>query len=92
MGRSRRLNKAEKKFIETLLASLPPIIARKEVHKFLGGIVASQTLSNADAAGQGPENAFRVGKVVVYHTESLIRWIVERFGVELLKISRNSVL
>lgn len=92
MGTKKRLTKIEKKFIQTLLANLPPIIARKEVTRFLGGLVASQTLSNADASGVGPQDAFRVGNSVVYHTESLVRWIVDHFGVEPLKISRNSVL
>ena len=91
MGKANRLTKIEKKFVQTLLANLPPVIARKEVTRFLGGIVAPQTLSNADASGVGPEDAFRVGNSVVYRTESLVRWIVDHFGVEPLRISRNSV-
>lgn len=58
MGKAKRLTKVEKKFVQTLLANLPPVIARKEVTRFLGGIVAPQTLSNADASGEGPEDAF----------------------------------
>ncbi|GAB7081873.1 hypothetical protein [Megalodesulfovibrio paquesii] len=71
----------ELEFIHTLTNNLPPIIARKEVGKFLGGIIAPQTLSNADAAGEGPEVAYRVGRSVAYRTESLVKWIVERYGV-----------
>ncbi len=92
MEKRKRLTKVEKKFVNTLLSSLPPVIARKEVMRFLGGIVAPQTLSNADSSGEGPEDAFRVGNSVVYRTESLVRWIVEHFGVEKLRMSRNSVL
>ena len=92
MEKRKRLTKVEKKFVNTLLSSLPPVIARKVVMRFLGGIVAPQTLSNADSSGEGPEDAFRVGNSVVYRTESLVRWIVEHFGVEKLRISRNSVL
>jgi len=44
-----------------LLPKLPPVIAQKEVPRFLGGVVSSQTLSNADAAGEGPEIAYRLG-------------------------------
>ena len=72
----------QENFVQTLVNKLPPFIARKEVHRLLGGLIASQTLSNADAAGKGPEGALRVGKSVVYDTESLARWIVKRFGVE----------
>lgn len=92
MGKGKRLTKVEKKFVQTLLENLPPVIARKEVARFLGGIVAPQTLSNADAVGEGPKDAFRVGNSVVYRTESLVRWIVDHFGVAQLKISRNSTL
>ncbi|WP_022660065.1 hypothetical protein [Desulfovibrio desulfuricans] len=92
MEKRKRLTKVEKKFVHTLLSNLPPVIARKEVVRFLGGIVAPQTLSNADSSGEGPEDAFRVGNSVVYRTESLVRWIVEHFGVEKLRMSRNSVL
>lgn len=81
MGKAKRLTKVEKKFVQTLLANLPPVIARKEVTRFLGGIVAPQTLANADASGEGPEDAFRVGNSVVYRAESLVRWIVDHFGV-----------
>lgn len=91
MAKPKKFTKIEKKFVQTLLANLPTVIARKEVTRFLGGIVAPQTLSNADAAGEGPEDAFRVGNSVVYRTESLVRWIVDHFGVDQLKLSRNSV-
>ena len=91
MAKPKKLTKIEKKFVHTLLSNLPPVIARKEVTRFLGGIVAPQTLSNADASGEGPEDAFRVGNSVVYRTESLVRWIVDHFGVEQLKISRNAL-
>ena len=41
-----------------------------------------QTLNNADSAGVGPEVAYRVGRKVVYKTDSLLSWIVDRYGVK----------
>lgn len=67
--------------IEKMKEVLPPVIARKHVIKFLGGMVAPKTLANADMAGEGPKNAHRVGGTVVYPTDSLLDWIVIRFGV-----------
>jgi len=81
MRKSRSYTAEEQEFINTLTANLPPVIARKEVGRFLGGIVARQTLSNADAVGLGPDVAYRVGRAVTYRTESLVKWVVERFGV-----------
>lgn len=77
----KKLTPEEEEFMNTLISNLPPVIARKEVSRYLGGMVATQTLSNADSAGIGPEVAYRVGRVVTYRTESLARWIVDRFGV-----------
>lgn len=91
MNRPKRPTKAEQKFISTLLEKLPPVIARKEVNRFLGGIVAAQTLSNLDSLGEGPSDTYRVGNNVVYKTDSLVRWLVAHVGVEQIKTSRNSV-
>ncbi len=81
MNTAKTYTSVEQDFINTLVASLPPVIARKDVRRFLGGVVSPQTLSNADAAGVGPAVAYRVGRTVIYRTESLAKWVVERFGV-----------
>ena len=77
----RELTDDEREFIDTLLPKLPPVVIRKAVPEILGQVVAIQTLSNADSAGQGPEVAWRVGRHVVYRTDSLLCWIIRRFGV-----------
>ena len=82
MKKKRGFTKAEQDFIGALLPKLPLVIARKEVPRFLGGVVSSQTLSNADAAGEGPEIAYRLGgKFVVYRTDSLVHWLVSHYGI-----------
>lgn len=77
----KQLTGDEREFIDALLPKLPPVIIRKAVPEALGQMVACQTLSNADSAGQGPEVAWRVGRHVVYRTDSLLCWIISRFGV-----------
>lgn len=81
---SRQLTQDELEFVQTLTCALPPVIARKEVARFLGGIVASKTLANADTSGDGPEVAYKVGRSVAYRTDSLVAWLVGRLGVERL--------
>ena len=54
------------------------IVARREAREFSGGAVASGTLANADSAGTGPAQRFKVGKNTCYPAEALARWIVER--------------
>ena len=82
MKKQRVLSETEQDFIKELLPKLPPVIARKEVPRFLGGVVSSQTLSNADASGEGPEKAFRLGgKFVIYRTEALVHWLVSHYGI-----------
>jgi hypothetical protein len=82
---ARELTELETEFVQSIASELPPIIARKKVDKYLGGIVATQTLSNADASGEGPEVAYRIGRSVAYRTIPLLIWIVHHFGVERLK-------
>ena len=77
-----QLTPEEKEFVTTMAQGLPPVIARKYVEHFLGGIVAQQTLNNADNAGEGPEEVFMVGRNIAYKTESLLEWTVRRLGVQ----------
>lgn len=65
-------------------SSLPPIIARKDVEFFLGGLVTRKTLANADAKGEGPEVAWAVGRNVAYRTHSLLEWILRNFEIRRL--------
>lgn len=68
----------KQEFIAFWEAKLPPVIARKEIAWFLGGIVSRQVLANADAAGTGPKKSWRIGpKSVAYETRSLLEWLIE---------------
>ncbi len=75
-----RLNAEEKEFIEYLSGALPPIIGRAEVDRFLPGLVKPQTLAQADSVGLGPEIAWKLGRKVAYKTDSLLLWLVGRYG------------
>ena len=72
----------EKEFVDAMLDKLPPVIARHQVDRFLGGLVSPFTVKNADLAGTGPEVAWRVGNKVAYKTESLVGWLVQTMGVK----------
>lgn len=76
-----RLSDDEKEFIQYMLENLPPVIGRSQVERVLPGLVKAQTLAQADSAGLGPEVAWRIGRKVSYRTDSLLLWIVGRFGV-----------
>lgn len=76
------LTATEREFVQTFMESLPTYIARKQIEKCLGGVIANQSLSNADNAGEGPEIAYKVGRNIVYNTETLLVWIAKRYGVE----------
>lgn len=75
------LNKEEMEFIQQARTGLPPVIARASVARYLGDMVAAQTLANADATGHGPERSWRVGQKIVYNTDSLLEWIVKKYGI-----------
>lgn len=79
-------NEAHKKeFLEALQSELPPFIARKDIERFLGGIVTTKTMSNMDAQGDGPEVAYAVGRNVVYRREDLLAWFGRRYAVQRLE-------
>ena len=82
MYHSKELTETEHEFVQAFIESLPPYIARKQIGKCLGGVIANQSLSNADTAGEGPEIAYKVGRNIVYNTETLLVWIAKRYGVE----------
>jgi hypothetical protein len=60
-----------------LLAQLPPVIARKKVHEYFGGVIVSRMLSEADNRGIGPRVRWNVGKNICYPTPYLLEWIEE---------------
>lgn len=74
------LSEAEFTFLETMLAGLPPVIARRDVRKLTGGLISYQTLSNVDFCGIGPPS-FRVGRMVFYPTRPFLVWIVKTYGI-----------
>ncbi len=61
-----------------LASELPPVIARSEVPRLLGGLVSAGTLANADSAGQGPAGRFYMGKRAAYGREELLDWLRSR--------------
>ena len=42
-------------------------------------------MSNADASGEEMSVAYKIERSVIYNTEELILWIIERFGVSRIK-------
>jgi hypothetical protein len=80
----------KREFLDLLAGELPPVIARKDVDRFLGGLVTRKTLANADARGEGPEVAYAVGRNVVYRREDLLEWLSRSFSVQRLISSISS--
>lgn len=68
----------KQEFITTYAAGLPPFIARQEIHWFLGGIIAVNTMAKADSEGRGPNGAVRVSGRVIYPTAELLSWLCDR--------------
>lgn len=63
-----------------------PVVARKEVNRFSGGILNPRTLANLDSLGQGPTGKFQVGpRQVAYPVRELIDWMRERGKAKIKK-------
>ncbi len=57
-----------------------PLVARKEVDKFSGGLLNPRTMSNLDCNGKGPPR-IRLGRCIAYPTVDLIKWMEDRMEV-----------
>jgi len=66
-----------------LLAELPPVIARKRIEYFLGGLVTKESMATYDSNRKGPENALNIGDSVAYYREDLVDWLLSIWAVTL---------
>lgn len=90
----REMTADEKAVYEHILAGLPPVIARHDVPRLLGGLVSHSTLTKEDSLGTGPL-AFRLGGhtqagavsergKVFYKAGDLLDWVFTKWGVKKL--------
>jgi len=63
-----------------MLDRLPPVVARKDVERVLGGVVKASTLVHDDKKGRGPRFRLHIGREVVYRTEYLLEYLEGRPG------------
>jgi len=65
--------------LDELTAKWPStIVAREEVGKLTGGLIAPGTQANIDCEGEGPAGAFKIGRKVVYPLKAYIAWLKKR--------------
>lgn len=79
----------QQEFADLIASGLPPVVARKSVEQFLGGMVTMKTLANADAKGDGPQVAYAVGRSIVYRREALVDWVMRTFDVRRLETMKD---
>jgi hypothetical protein len=75
------LTEEERTLIQAWEQQLPPIIARKHVEWFTGGVLKRQRLAVADSEGKGPVDPIRVGRCISYWTRHLLVWMAKDRGV-----------
>jgi hypothetical protein len=52
-----------------------PVVARKAIKEFSGGILSAKTMANMDSLGTGPEGRFLMMNQTCYPVESLVAWL-----------------
>ena len=70
-------NTASFDFDELVRAWPSPLVARKEVSRFSGGLLSPRTMANLDSQKKGPERV-RVGGRTAYPTRALADWLRNR--------------
>lgn len=69
----------ERDIFEQLADSWPaPIVARKEVSRFSGGVLNPRSMANLDSLGQGPPRISLGPRVIAYPTRALVEWMRNR--------------
>lgn len=63
--------------LSELLKTLPPVIPRKDIDRYLGGLVSKGYLANLDSQGKGPRK-FRCGRNIGYLRADLVEWLSQR--------------
>lgn len=53
-------------------------VARSQISKFTGGLLAAGTAANADSAGVGIKGAFRVGRQIAYPVAAVADYLISR--------------
>ena len=60
--------------LSELLKTLPPVIPRKDIDRYLGGLVSKGYLANLDSQNKGPRR-FTAGRHVAYLRSDLVEWL-----------------
>lgn len=55
-----------------------PIVARREVTRFSGGVLNPRSMANLDSLGEGPPKLKLGEKMVAYPTKELVEWMRNR--------------
>lgn len=65
--------------LSELLQTLPPLISRKDIDRYLGGIISRGYLANLQSMGEGPPSV-KIGRNVAYLRAPFVAWLVSRTG------------
>ncbi len=63
--------------LSELRRTLPPVVARKKIDYYLGGIISKSYLANLDCYNEGPPKV-KIGKNVGYLRDPLVDWLESR--------------
>ncbi len=58
---------------------LPPIVARKDIEYYLGGLISRSYLACLDSKGKGPKS-IKMQRRVAYLREDLLSWLNDRLA------------
>ncbi|MBI9112898.1 AlpA family transcriptional regulator [Maridesulfovibrio ferrireducens] len=77
MARQKLKDYSHQTVFENLLETLPLLVPRKDLTKYLGSLISVGHMANLDSAGLGPAS-IKIGGRIVYTRESLVKWLEAR--------------
>lgn len=78
----------EDAFWASLEEALPPVFARHDLPKFIGGLLTPAGLANLDSKGLGPSVRVQFGKYIGYEKINFIEWLNSRCGTACAPVKR----
>jgi hypothetical protein len=83
---------SDEKWIDQMAERWPsPVVARKRISEFSGGVLSQKTMANFDSNGEGPEGRFLLVNQTVYPVESLVAWLKTRMAPDWKSRKRAAV-
>lgn len=78
------LTDVQQEFFDVWQKELPPVIARESIGHLFGGLIKPSSLTSKQSRGEGPDEAYRIGRKIAYKRDSFLLWFIKNHDISKL--------